>query len=480
VRPVDVLHAVERYVTREHRQIGASLTRISLGVWAVYFYLLHWPVRHALWGPDGFFPHEAFLELGPSLNVFAVSRSPLYADAVLVAGLLLAVGVALGAAPRVVLPLHWLLLWSLQERNPLLTDGGDNIMRIALLFLCLTNTAAYGTVGTGMRVPGRAAWSRRVGLHHWGPSAGTCRRLLAAVRRGGAAWRARLAAGARAAAAWGARGAATGRAVRAVLHNAGVTLIVAQLSLVYLSTGFYKTMGELWQQGTALYYILRVDEFSLPGRAEVVYRSTPLVVLGTYGTVVFELMFLPCLANRWTRYAVIATGVVFHAAIAYLMGLVTFAWSMLSLYPLLVTDDEYRGLAAWIRRRWGLRVFYDGWCPACTRSARWLARLDLMGLVRWISFRDPGVVARYGLDPDRAARRIQSLDSRGRRREGIDALLAVAVRTPALWPLAPVLGLARRVAGQRLYDALAARRVIVVPGACATHCPAAPPRRAEG
>ncbi|MDR7556104.1 MAG: DCC1-like thiol-disulfide oxidoreductase family protein [Armatimonadota bacterium] len=475
-----VLRAVERYVTREHGLIGASLARISLGVWAVYFYLLHWPVRRLLWGPEGFFPHDAFRELEPVLNVFAVSRAPLYVDAVLAGGLLLALGVVLGVAPRVVLPLHWLVLWSLQERNPLLTDGGDNIMRIALLFLCLTNTAAYGAVGAMPLVAHGVGADRRARQHPAGGSPGACRSLLAAVGRAVAVWRARLAPVGRTAAAWSARWAATGRAVRAVAHNAGVALIVAQLSLVYLSTGFYKTMGELWQQGTALYYILRVDEFSLPGRAEVVYRSTPLVVLGTYGTVVFELMFLPCLANRWTRYAVLATGVAFHAAIAYLMGLVTFAWSMLSLYPLLVTDDEYRGLAAWVRRRWGLRVFYDGWCPLCTRSARWLARLDLAGLVRWISFRDPGVAERYGLDPDRAARRIQSLDGRGRRREGIDALLAVAVRIPLLWPLVPVLGVGRLVAGQRLYDALATRRLIVVPGACAAHCAVTPPREAEG
>ncbi|MDR7481028.1 MAG: DCC1-like thiol-disulfide oxidoreductase family protein [Armatimonadota bacterium] len=462
--PAAPLQTVERCVTREHGLIGASLARVSLGAWAVYFYVLHWPLRRTLWGPDGIFPYEAFLDLGARLNVFAVSRSPVVFEALMAGGLALGVMVALGVAPRITLLLHWVMLWSLQERNPLLADGGDNVMRIALLFLCLMDTAAYGAVHASGTRPGRGdGWERRGRAR-----LASCDRLR------------RWPATGRALHAWLGRWAATGRAVRAVAHNAGLALIVAQLGLLYLSTGLYKTMGELWQQGTALYYILRVDEFSLPGRAEIVYRSVPLVVLGTYGTVLFELMFLPCLANRWTRYAVLVAGVCFHAAIAYLMGLVTFAWSMLSLYPLLVTDDEYRGLAAWVRRRWGLRVFYDGWCPWCTRSARWLERLDLLGLAQWVSFRAPGVLERYGLDPDRAARRIQSLDSVGRRREGIDALLAVTLRAPLLWPAVPVLAVGRFVAGQRLYDLLASRRLILVPGACGTHCEASPPRRAEG
>lgn len=453
-----LLQTVERCVTREHGLIGASLTRVSLGAWAVYFYVLHWPLRRQLWGPDGIFPYEAFLDLGPRLNVFAVSRSIVFFEALMALGLALGVMVALGVVPRVALLLHWVMLWSLQERNPLLADGGDNLMRIVLLFLCLMNTAAYGAV----------------------PAVGNRGRGGLPTGRVPRAWCARWAPATRALRAWCARWTPTDRAVRAIAHNAGLTLIVAQLGLLYLSTGLYKTMGELWQQGTALYYILRVDEFSLPGRAEIVYRSVPLVVLGTYGTVLFELMFVPCLANRWTRYAVLVAGTCFHAAIAYLMGLVTFAWSMLSLYPMLVTDDEYRGLAAWGRRRWGLRVFYDGWCPLCTRSAQWLQRLDLLGLVQWVSFRAPGTLDRWGLDPDRAARRIQSLDGRGRRREGVDALLAVALRTPLLWPAVPVLMVGRLVAGQRLYDLLASRRLILVPGACATHCEASPPRRAEG
>jgi hypothetical protein len=49
-------------------------------------------------------------------------------------------------------------------------------------------------------------------------------------------------------------------------------------------------------------------------------------------------------------------------------------------------------------------------------------------------------------------------------------MLAIAGRTLVLWPLIPALWLARLLAGQRLYDALASRRMILIPGPCADHC----------
>jgi len=419
------------WFSQERWLVGASLVRVLLGMWALYYYALHFPVRHLLWGPTGLWPYERFLGLQPPFSVWQVSPSPVFFEAVYAAGIAVALSFTLGWWTRLSTALHWLLIWSLQTRNPFITDGGDNIMRLALLFLTLVDAGAHFSLDG--RRPGRP-------LPPW----------------------------------W--------RQVRAIAHNAGVLLIVAQLSMLYMSTGLYKAMGEMWQNGTALYYVLRVDEFSWPQAAALVYRNPYLVVLATYSTVLFEIMFLPLLLNRWTRYGMIACGMAFHGAIAVLMGLVTFAWSMLSLYPLLLTDGEYRQLAGWLRRRWQVIVLYDGWCPLCTRSARGWARCDLLSLVHFVSFRDPGVLATYGLDADRAARRIQVVTASGAVKEGADALVAISGRLVVLWPLAPLLVAVRLAAGQRLYDVVARRRRVLGPGACAGRCPTAarPPARSPG
>jgi predicted DCC family thiol-disulfide oxidoreductase YuxK len=117
-----------------------------------------------------------------------------------------------------------------------------------------------------------------------------------------------------------------------------------------------------------------------------------------------------------------------------------------------------------------MTVLYDGWCPMCTRSILWLKRFDVGALVNYASFRDRAVRGRFDLDPVKASQRVQAVDGSGRRREGMDVLVAVALRSVLLWPVVPLLLLARMITGQRLYDALASRRMILVPGRCDAHC----------
>ncbi len=407
------------WLTGERLLIGASLTRVLLGSWAVYFYLLHYPARDLLWGPRAVWPYERFAGAALFLNPLRYSTAPLYFEVLYHAAIVVALAYTFGVCTRLAGMAHWVMIWSLQERNPLLGDGGDNIMRIVLLFLVLADAGRHFSIDAARR-----------------PRSG----------------------------------ATLGREVRAVAHTFGVFLAVAQLAMLYMSTGLYKAMGELWQNGTALYYILRVDEFSLPGLAEHVYRNPYLVVLGTYGTVLFEVTFLPALFNRWTRYLIMAAGVAFHAGIALFMGLITFSWSILSLYPLLVNDQEYMALARWVRRRLELAVFYDGWCPFCVRSIHWLSRWDLCSLVRYESFREAGVTEQYGLDRAKLERRIHSVTPSGTVRQGIDVMLQIAARSLFLWPILLPLYLARLAAGQRAYDVLAARRLVITPGGCVDHC----------
>ncbi|MGW5276131.1 hypothetical protein ACWEQP_26910 [Streptomyces sp. NPDC004044] len=48
---------------------------------------------------------------------------------------------------------------------------------------------------------------------------------------------------------------------------------------VYLTSGLclYKVQGKLWQDGTALFYIMRIPEFSLPGVSDLVHGNDMLV-----------------------------------------------------------------------------------------------------------------------------------------------------------------------------------------------------------
>ncbi|MGH2452989.1 MAG: DCC1-like thiol-disulfide oxidoreductase family protein [bacterium] len=417
-------------LSQEHWLVGASLTRISLGIWGLYYLILHWPVRSALYGSASAWPVERMAETTLPANVFRLATSDFSLDVLYFVAIVVAATFALGWHARVTGAMYWLIIWSIHERNPLVADGGDNIMRIVLLFLVLVNTSAFVSLD---------ALRRR-------------RSLPRGTARGTARVRAFLA------------------PTIAVVHNFGVLLILGQLCLLYISTGLYKVMGELWQNGTAVYYILRVDEYSWPGVAEFFYRNPYVIVGATYGTVLFELLFAPAMLNRFTRHLVLTAGVGFHVSIAFIMGLITFGWSMLSYYPLFVTDREYDSLVRRVNERFRLLVFYDGWCSFCVRSIRWLRRFDILGLIRYVSFRDDGVIERYDLDPRRAESRILGRDEKGRVTEGIVTLIKIALRCPPLWPTVLLLVPAYLLMGQGAYDVVADRRVILVPGGCASHC----------
>ncbi|MDQ7858172.1 MAG: DUF393 domain-containing protein [Armatimonadota bacterium] len=112
------------------------------------------------------------------------------------------------------------------------------------------------------------------------------------------------------------------------------------------------------------------------------------------------------------------------------------------------------------RRRLAVRVYYDGWCALCRRGAGMLRRLDWLGLLELVSFREADLAAREGLDLRRLEHRMQARPATGGPvREGVDAVVLVASRLPLLWPLWPILALARWTGvGGAAYDWIAARR----------------------
>lgn len=129
---------------------------------------------------------------------------------------------------------------------------------------------------------------------------------------------------------------------------------------------------------------------------------------------------------------------------------------------------------------WAMRleVYYDGWCPLCTRVRERLDRLDWLGLLTFRSIREPGVAAALGVPAERLEQRmyVRAWPS-GRLADGIWAVAAVAARVPALMPLWPFIQLLAWLGvGQRLYDWIASRRAIVPVGncdgeACSVHRP---------
>lgn len=115
-----------------------------------------------------------------------------------------------------------------------------------------------------------------------------------------------------------------------------------------------------------------------------------------------------------------------------------------------------------------LVVFYDGWCPLCTRVAQLWKRLDFLNQLQLVSFRDPSVVRALGVDLQRAERRMICRSPLSNDEyEGFDAIIQVALRLPPFWPFIPMLLSVRLLGfGQPLYDFIASRRAVLPVGNC--------------
>ncbi|WGI32886.1 hypothetical protein [Mycolicibacterium aubagnense] len=48
-----------------------------------------------------------------------------------------------------------------------------------------------------------------------------------------------------------------------LLHNAASLAMLVQIAVLYFAAGYLKATAEIWTNGTAMYYISRIHQFSL-------------------------------------------------------------------------------------------------------------------------------------------------------------------------------------------------------------------------
>jgi hypothetical protein len=243
-------------------------------------------VNVAAWGPDlllwfgesGVMPYAYGRDLGDSDTLTLLALLPKTDLAVQIAYAILIVhivllGVGLWSRLQAVGTFVWLV--SFYHRHAMLFDGEDSVFRLlgaALIFLPLANCYSLD------------AWFAR--------------------RRGepypqqGSAWALRL--------------------------------VQLEISLIYLSTAWEKLRGSDWLDGTALYYVSRLDDlfghFWIP---DAVLGSLTALRLMTWSVLAIEVSLPFLLWIPRTRRLGILLAVALHLGIEYSMSLFLFEWIML-------------------------------------------------------------------------------------------------------------------------------------------------------
>lgn len=289
--------AILRVACTEYRLIGISLLRIVLGLATVLYCLSDYRNREFFWGPNSYdspsvasrsLPHAGF-------SLFLISDSQAWFEVLFHLTIVssLAFMVYGGRALTLV---QAVLMWSLHLRNQDILEGGDNLAQIVIIFMVFTVSNAYLAPGAKKR-----------------------RARLRAARRPKAA---------------------------TFLHNLAAYLIVFQVAVLYLTSGYWKIAGKLWQDGVAMYYISRDTGFQMSYKYSHLMSNAYVGTAVCYVTIFIELAFpFAVLSSRaWVRKANALSLEGLHLGIMAFMGLVCFGLIMIGADCMAMRDDDYRAL----------------------------------------------------------------------------------------------------------------------------------------
>ncbi|MEL6342110.1 MAG: HTTM domain-containing protein [Myxococcota bacterium] len=216
-------------------------------------------------------------------------------------GLVPLIGLTAGFQSQLMAVLALIVQVAIHHRAPWLQHGGDRILRMATLAMCL--------VPSGRALSVDAWLARRRG----GPEACALTPLTA--------------------------------------HR----LIQIQFAVIYLMTGIYKLGGRSWLSGDALYYALSSRTFQRAPMLTDALLASPVVQVLLKGltwlTLGWELAFAGMVLWRPTRRWALLIGVAVHVGIAASMMVGTFSFVMLWGYQAFLDPGWVRRLRATLRSR---------------------------------------------------------------------------------------------------------------------------------
>jgi hypothetical protein len=275
-----------------------SLFRILYGCMVIGTLILLRPDWLAWYGAHPWItlPTIRQLEPGMRLNLFTViPQSDFWINTLFWVFLGSAVFLTLGFLTRLNTLIVFLCLTSVQQRNLYITHDGDTFLRVAGFFLIFAPAGAALSLDRLIRV-----WKGKEGADIQPRSP------------------------------WAQR------------------MIQFELALVYLMSFWWKSMGAAWVNGSALYYVIHLDEirrFPIPQ-----WIQQPIILkLGSWLTLALEFSLGVLIWFKELRYPLLLLGLMFHLCLEYALNIPMFQWDILSAYVLFVDPADLTRAWHWMR-----------------------------------------------------------------------------------------------------------------------------------
>ncbi len=122
-------------------------------------------------------------------------------------------------------------------------------------------------------------------------------------------------------------------------------LLQLQLTAIYFQCFWTKLLGNVWLDGSAVYYILKTDHYSHLGLTQV-SSNFLLCQLLSWFTLATEFSLFTLIWFERTRLLALALGVLFHFGIDLCMNLPMFEYYFIALFLLFLDDADIRRILA--------------------------------------------------------------------------------------------------------------------------------------
>lgn len=370
------------------RSIGLSLLRVIVSFILIKNAIFYLPMSEQLFGANAimsirFYWHHMHLF---GLEHFIYPFEIPYASAFFLMVMIVLAGMYLfGVGKAVTGVILYMMAIVLKIRNGYILDGSDNVIQVIMPFLIISDAYRYFRLCTKPMLKFRLSSTLK-------------------------------------------------NALEVVQHYALAGLLI-QVCFVYFFTALAKLQGDLWLNGTATYYTMRVDEFRATSWNIPLTENHFFVVLTTYFTLLWEISFAFLVWFKKTKWYVLLLGVVLHVGIWIFMRIDNFSWVMMATYFVFITDEEYKRIyEKWIYKR--VVLYYDNWCPKCMIFKRIITELDISKSIHFEGLRNINL-DHTKIDSRRALEEMPSMNLENKVVYGFDSILRVSRYTVLLWPVFP-------------------------------------------
>lgn len=284
------------FLNIDKREIGLSLVRLIIGLIILKNIIFLFPYADIFFSKAAILPWQEFADFLTQMNLGFLT--PIFETTT---GVTIFMGTLAASAFCFCLgiggTINGLLLYGLflvfTQRNGLILDGSDNVTSVILIFLVLSNSYKYFSQSNLY-----PKFEKTLRAKPW---------------------------------------------VNKVTQLFALCLMV-QVTYVYFFTGLAKAQGELWHNGTAVYYTMRVNEFMATDWNIWLTSNLYFVVIATYSTLILELAFPFLVWFRKTKIFVLMAMASVHIGIYIFMRIDNFSWVMIATYFAFITDEEYKAM----------------------------------------------------------------------------------------------------------------------------------------